>query len=245
MKNSNSSSIHPKHLQNIQARQRAKAQEAAKPPTPPPTSPTTVTIRTTPREYVNPVDYKHPYECMDRFAKALALRYDANRTRHAYYRQVRLIHQHFGSDPSLLTQPQLRDYFLFIKLKKKWKPKSIRLAKAACCQFFIDLLGHSEWTVLRQVRTKDHDTLPAVLTLQQVHDLIDRIRLRRYRTPIKLIYVCGLRLSECLAITIHDIKGEENKLLIRSSRPSDFEYLSAGCPPGLSVGSTACWASAC
>ena len=155
---------------------------------------------------------------MERFAKALALRYDANRTRHSYYRQLRLIHEYFGSDPSQLTQSQLRDYFLFIKLKKNWKPKSIRLAKAACDQFYIQLLGHSDWTVFHQVRTKDHDTLPAVLTRQEVHDLIRRIRLRRYRTPLKLIYVCGLRLSECLALTIHDIKGKENKLIIRSSK---------------------------
>lgn len=217
MKNSYPHSIHPKHLRNIRARQRANAQEAARLQTPSP-SPTTAHIRSTPRDFVNPVDYQHTYESMERFAKALALRYDANRTRHAYYRQLRLIQEYFSSDPSLLTQTQLRDYFLFIKLKKNWKPKSIRLAKAACCQFFIDLLGHSDWTVLRQVRTKNHDTLPAVLTRQQVHDLLQHIRLRRYRTPIKLIYVCGLRLSECLALTIHDIKGKENKLLIRSSK---------------------------
>jgi site-specific recombinase XerD len=29
---------------------------------------------------------------------------------------------------------------------------------------------------------------------------------------------CGLRLSECLGLTIHDIKAQENKLLIRSSK---------------------------
>src|SRR5436190_21645830 len=45
------------------------------------------TIRTTAREYANPVDYKHPYPSMARFADHLALRYDANRTRHSYYRQ--------------------------------------------------------------------------------------------------------------------------------------------------------------
>ena len=44
------------------------------------------TIRTSAREYVNPVDYRHPYESMARFAELLALRYDANRTRHAYSR---------------------------------------------------------------------------------------------------------------------------------------------------------------
>ena len=215
MKTPNPYSIHPKHLQNAKALRRAKTQEAAGTPTPPPTA---STIRTTPQDFVNPVDYQHPYDSMARYAKALALRYDANRTRHSYYRQVRLMHEHFACDPALLTESQLRDYFLFIKLKKNWKPKSIRQAKAASRQFFIDLLGHDDWKVFSQIRTKDHDTLPAVLTRQQVHDLLSCIRLRRYRTPIKLIYVCGLRLSECLALTIHDIKGTENKLLIRNSK---------------------------
>ena len=215
MKSSNPYSLHPKHLQNAQALRRAKTPDAAETPTPPPTA---STIRTTGREYVNPVDYQHPFDSMARFAKALALRYDANRTRHAYYRQVRLIHDHFACDPALLTESQLRDYFLFIKLKKQWKPKSIRQGLAACRQFFVDLLGHADWKVWSQIRTKDHDTLPAVLTRQQVRDLLACIRLRRYRTPIKLIYACGLRLSECLALTIHDIKGAENKLMIRNSK---------------------------
>ena len=66
--------------------------------------------------------------------------------------------------------------------------------------------------------SKDHDFLPAVLTRQQVHDLLGSVRLRRYRTPIKLIYCCGLRLGECLSLTIHDILGEERKLVIRNSK---------------------------
>ena len=48
-------------------------------------------IRTSAREYVNPVAYQHPHASMARFAELLALRYDAHRTRHAYYRQLRLI----------------------------------------------------------------------------------------------------------------------------------------------------------
>lgn len=183
-----------------------------------PKAPIPAVIRTTGREYVNPVDYRHPYESMNRFADFLALRYDANRTRHAYYRQLRLIHEHFRCDPASLTEPGLRDYFLFVKLKKHWQPKTIRQAVAAARMFFVDLLENSGWTLFSQIRTKDHDTLPAVLTRKQVHDLLNLIRLRRYRTPLKLIYCCGLRLSECLALTIHDIRGKENKLLIRNSK---------------------------
>jgi site-specific recombinase XerD len=175
-------------------------------------------IRTTARDFANPVDYQHPYPSMARFADHLALGYDANRTRHSYYRQLRLIQQHVGGDPANLTEAQLRDYFLFVKLKKRWTPKTIRQARAAASMFFVKLLGHADWTVFSQIQTKDHDSLPAVLTRPQVHALLVHIRLRRYRTPLKLIYCCGLRLSECLALTIHDVKGRENKLLIRQSK---------------------------
>ncbi len=175
-------------------------------------------IRSADRGYANPLDYRHPYESMARFAQFLALHYDANRTRHAYYRQMRLLHQHLGADPATLTEAQLRDYFLFVKLKKHWQPKTIRQAVAAARMFYVELLQRAAWTVFSQIRTRDHDTLPAVLTRSQVRDLLTHIRLRRYRTPLKLIYCCGLRLSECLGLTIHDIVGRENKLFIRDTK---------------------------
>ncbi len=175
-------------------------------------------IRTTARDFANPVDYEHPYPSMASFADHLALSYDANRTRHSYYRQLRLIHQHLGCDPANITEAQLRDYFLFVKLKKQWRPKTIRQARAAATMFFVNLSGHDDWTVFSQIRTKDHAPLPEVLTREQARALLTHIRLRRYRTPLKLIYCCGLRLSECLGLTIHDILGKENKLMIRSAR---------------------------
>ena len=215
MKSTKSYTIHPKHLRNARALRRTQTADSTQPAVS--TSPAS-TVRTTPQDFANPVDYQHPYESMGRFAQALALRYDANRTRHAYYRQLHLLHEHFALDPALLTETHLRDYFLFVKLQKHWKPKSIRLARAAIQQFFVGLLGHTDWKIFKQIRTKDHDVLPPVLTRSEVHALLAHIRLRRYRTPIKLIYACGLRLSECLALTVHDIKGAENKLLIRNGK---------------------------
>ena len=95
MKSANPCSIHPKHLRNADALRRSRP--GAETPSPNPTPRTgpessAARFRTTPRDFVNPVDYRHPYDSMGRFAKALALRYDANRTRPAYYRQLRLIH---------------------------------------------------------------------------------------------------------------------------------------------------------
>lgn len=170
------------------------------------------------RSYRNPLDYDHPYPSMAEFAKRLTLRHDANRTRHSYYRDLRLIHEHFDCDPATLTEEQIRDYLLFVKTKKQWKPKTIRQTVASATIFFVEQLGHSEWTVFSQVKTKDHDELPAVLTRPQVRDLLTHVRLRRYRIPLKLIYCCGLRLGECLSLTIHDILGDEKKLWVRKGK---------------------------
>jgi len=89
MKSSKSYSIHPKHLHNAKALSRAQTADSAPRSVPPPPA---STVRTSPRDFANPVDHQHPYESMGRFAQPLALRYDANRTRHSYYRQVRFLH---------------------------------------------------------------------------------------------------------------------------------------------------------
>jgi hypothetical protein len=142
------------------------------------------------REAADPVDYKHPYLSMAQYAELLALRFDAKRTRHAYYRAMRVLHEHFQCDPATLQETHLRDYLLHVKLHKHWKPKTIRQTLACTKLFFVELLQRPLWRVFSQIRTKDHDFLPAVLTRQQVHDLLGSVRLRRYRTPIKLIYCC-------------------------------------------------------
>jgi site-specific recombinase XerD len=131
---------------------------------------------------------------------------------------MRLLHEHFKADPATLGEDQFRDYILHVKTRKAWKPKTIRQTVACAHLFFVELLGHPEWKVFSQIRTKDHDELPAVLTRDQVARLLSAIRLRRYRTPVKLIYCAGLRLSECLSLTVHDILGDEGKLMVRGGK---------------------------
>lgn len=169
--------------------------------------------------YVDPLDYAtHPYPSMRRFAEHLTLGPTMPRTRHSYYRSLRLIQEYFNADPATLTEDQFRGYVLHVKTKKQWEPKTIRQTAACAKLFFVEMLGHQDWTVFSQIRTKDHEKLPAVLTRQEVCKLLEHVRLRRYRTPLKLIYCCGLRVSECLGLTIHDIDGPGGKLWIRQGK---------------------------
>jgi site-specific recombinase XerD len=172
------------------------------------------------RGYRDPLVYKHPYDSMRRYAELLAVSHDSARTRHSYYRAMRLVHEHFGVDPATLGEDQFRDYILHVKTRKAWRPKTIRQTVACARLFFIEMLGLGEWKVFSQIRTRDHDELPAVLTREQVTRLLRSIRLRRYRIPVKLIYCAGLRLSECLSLTVHDIVGDERKLMVRGGKGS-------------------------
>jgi site-specific recombinase XerD len=167
----------------------------------------------------DPLEYEsHPYPSMKQFAEFLALRFNTPRTRHSYYRQMRLVHEFCQTDPAAITEAQYRDYILYVKTVKLWNSKTIRQAAAGGRLFFMEMMGREDWRIFSQIRTKDDEELPAVLTRQQVIHLLKSIRLRRYRIPLKLIYCCGLRLSECLSLTVHDILGQEGKLWIRKGK---------------------------
>jgi len=170
------------------------------------------------RQLSDPLGYTHRYPSMAELAARLALHTEAPRTRHSYYRAIRLVGDHFGCDPASLSENQFRDYILYVKTVKHWMPKTIRQTVAVAKLFFTDILGQHDWSVFSQIKTKDASSLPHVLTRQQVDSLLRTIRLRRYRIPIKLIYCCGLRLSECLSLTVEDIDGKEGKLWIRGGK---------------------------
>jgi integrase len=170
------------------------------------------------RAQCDPIEYaSHPYPSMKRFAGHLVLEFDAPRTRHSYYRQMRLVHEFANRDPLDNTEEGLRDYFLHLKTIKRWKPKTLRLAAAAKL-FYAGMLEKTDWKIFPQIRTKDAETHPVVLSRAEVIRLLHGVRLRRYRIPLKLIYCCGLRLSECLALTIHDIDAANGKLWIRHGK---------------------------
>ena len=173
-----------------------------------------------PQNYLrNPIHYEtHAFASLERFAGFLALKYDVDTTCHSYYRDLRLISEFANDDPAHISEELLRDYFIHVKSLKKWAPKTIRQSVAAARLFFVQMLGFKEWEIFSQIKTKDHDELPEVLTREQVTRFLGHIRLRRYRIPLKLIYCCGLRLAECLALTIHDIDASENKLWVRKGK---------------------------
>jgi site-specific recombinase XerD len=160
---------------------------------------------------------------MRRFAEHLQLQDFRLRTMQGYYRHMGLISRHFKCDPSDVSEEQLREYYVHKRTKGGWAPKSCRQSLAAVKHFYRGMLG-LEYGSLDAIKARDRETLPTVLTVDELRRLFAHVRFNRYRIPLLLIYACGLRVNECMHLTVDDIDGSGNRLFIRDGKGGKDRY---------------------
>jgi len=127
-------------------------------------------------------------------------------TKKEYVRYVRRLGDHYQCDPAMLTEDQVRAYYLFLRQHKKFGGSAMKVAKCALRAFFQDCLHLPGWTVFQEVRVAPPQTLPLVLTREQVATLLQAVELPRYRTILGLIYHTGLRVGEAVRIERRDFR---------------------------------------
>jgi site-specific recombinase XerD len=127
-------------------------------------------------------------------------------TKDEYVRYVRKLGEHFHCDPVTLTEDQLRAYFLFLRQEKKFGGSAMKLARCALRSFFRDCHHVAGWTVFEEVRIAPPQTLPLVLSREQVAALLRAVQLPRYRAILGLIYHTGLRVGEAVRIELRDFR---------------------------------------
>ncbi len=146
-----------------------------------------------------------------RMMEDLQLRGYSARTQEAYLHTVRQLAAHFHRSPDLLTEADLRDYFLHLTNVKHFAPASFTIALCGIKFFFVRTLGR-DWKLPDLVRPRREKKLPVVLSREEVHRIIDCIRLPVYRACLTTIYACGLRLLEGARLQVPDI--DSSRMLI-------------------------------
>ncbi|GJL84137.1 MAG: hypothetical protein DHS20C01_37710 [marine bacterium B5-7] len=99
-------------------------------------------------------------------------------------------------------------------------------AKVALRTFYRDHLKlDPAWTVFDEVIVKHRETLPVVLSQQEVQDLLARLTEPRFHTYFSLLYSCGLRLGEALALEVGDISAKSLRIHIRNGKGGKDRYV--------------------
>ena len=130
----------------------------------------------------------------------------AERTQDSYLRAVRQLAAYFNKPPDQISEEELRQYFLYLKNVKNASRSTITLALCGI-KFFYERTLQRQWATLALVRPLREKKLPVVLSVDEVRQILSRVRRWRYRVCLSTIYACGLRLQEGLHLQISHIDG--------------------------------------
>lgn len=128
---------------------------------------------------------------------------------------MRKLGEHFGRDPSLVKQPQLRQYLLYLVDERGFSGSAMSIAKAAFKLFYRDMLGCVKWTVFQEVVVRRPRTVPTVLHREDVARLLQAVHEQRIRVCLNLIYHCGLRVGEAVRIQRHDLDDRQLRIHVK------------------------------
>jgi integrase/recombinase XerD len=159
-----------------------------------------------------------------RMLEDMQLRGLSPRTQESYLREVRQLALHFGKSPDLLTEEDLRQYFLYLRNVKHASRSSSTVALCAI-KFFFERTLQRPWPLLELVRSPQQHKLPVVLSPDEVWQTLALIRLPHYQVCLSIIYACGLRLREGVGLRVPQIDSARMQLHIQGGKGNKDRYV--------------------
>jgi len=163
-------------------------------------------------------------ELRKRMIECLQLRGLSERTQEAYVRAVRQLSEHYHKSPALLTEEELRQYFLFIKNVKHYSRPTMTVAICGI-KFFYERTLQREWQTFNLLRPAPAKKLPVILSKEEVRQILSGLKLPRYKVCLKTIYSCGLRLQEGTNLQVADIDSARLMIHVRHGKGAKDRYV--------------------
>jgi site-specific recombinase XerD len=163
-------------------------------------------------------------ELQQKMIDSLQLRGLSERTQESYIRAVRQLAEHYRKSPDLITEDELRQYFLYLKNVKNYSRSSSTIAICGI-KFFFQHTINRDLSVLDFVRAPREKKLPVILTIEEVQSILRCTRLPRYRVCLSTIYSCGLRLQEGISLQVRDIDSARMMIHIHKGKGSKDRYV--------------------
>jgi len=147
----------------------------------------------------------------------MQLRGLAARTQEAYLAAVKQLALHYGKSPDLITDEEVRQYFLYLRNVKHLAPNTVNVALNAV-KFLYAYTLVRPWPFRDLIGPALPQKLPVVLSVEEVGQLLAQIYLPHYRACLSVIYSCGLRLLEGVQLQVSQIDSARMQLHIRSGK---------------------------
>ena len=145
-------------------------------------------------------------------------------TQKVYASAIRRLAEHYGKSPERITEEELRQYFLYLTYEKK-VGRSTSTILLCAVKFLYEYTLQREWPTLKLVRPPKEKKLPAILSQEEVRQILGRVYQLRYRVCLSTIYACGLRISEGISLQIADIDSGRMLVHVHKGKGAKDRYV--------------------
>ena len=160
-----------------------------------------------------------------RMLEDMRIRNLAVNTQEAYVHQVSLFARHFNQSPERLGPEQIRAYQVYLATEKKLAPGSILIAVSAL-RFLYRVTLKKDWTFEDIIPApKKPQTLPVVLSPEEVLQFLACVASRKHRAILTTCYGAGLRVSECIALTVPAIDSKRMVVRVEQGKGMKDRYV--------------------
>ncbi|NVM23345.1 MAG: integron integrase [Desulfobacterales bacterium] len=159
----------------------------------------------------------------DKLKDEIVIRHYSPKTLRAYTGWARQFQGFTKSKyPRLLSPADVKDFLTFLATKRKVSASSQNQAFNALLFFFRHVLKKEFGEIKGVPRAKKKPYIPVVLSREEIDSIISALALP-YDLIVKMLYGCGLRISECMSLrvqsfnfdnlilTVHDGKGKKDR----------------------------------
>jgi integron integrase len=154
----------------------------------------------------------------DEMQRMLRLKHRSFATEKSYLGWLRDFYRFVkGIAPEVLGPEHVRDFLTHLAVERRVTASTQNQAFNALLFFYRHALRKESIPIDGTLRAGQSQRLPVVLTRQEVLQLLDKLD-RSFRLMARLLYGCGLRLSECLRLRVKDIDFEKGCLVIRAGK---------------------------
>ena len=148
----------------------------------------------------------------------------SKRTHDGYLRAVRQLADHAKKAPDKISEDDFRRFFLHLKNERHFAYGSLRVAFSGI-KFFYTRTCQRNWETLATMKLQVAKTLPAVITINAVQQIMKDCRVERIFAVLWTIYSLGLRLEEGRNLYVADIDSERMMVHIHRGKGAKDRYL--------------------
>jgi len=134
-----------------------------------------------------------------------------------YIRTVEDFSRRFNRPPDRLGPRHIREYQAELFQKRKLSPGTVTTRLAALRFFYVKTLKKA-WSIAETPYPKKHHRIPAILSPEEVAQLIDAARTPYQRILLMMLYATGVRRTELAKLRVSDIDSRRMVIHIQGGK---------------------------